>query len=82
MITSFTFVKKREELFDEAFFVRWPDMQSLTRTEEFYAKTERGKLRWADLLEFMDIDHSPTVIVTHEADVGTGGITPLFPPGA
>ncbi len=117
MITSLTFVKKREEFSDEAFFVRWtehtrdfdpvdhpyvsrnrlmmiagdtpyigiaenhwPDMESLTRTAEFYEQTEKGKLHWADLLEFMDIDNSPTVVVTHEADVGPGGITHLFPP--
>ena len=119
MITTFTFVKKREELSDEAFFARWtehtrdfdlvdhpyvsknrllmiagdtpyigiaenhwPDMESLTRTGEFYEQTEKGKLHWADLLEFMDIDHCPTVVVTREADVSPGGIAHLSPPGA
>ena len=106
MVVSFTLVRKREGLTDEAFFTRWtehteafdlkdhpyitknrlmmiagdtpyvgiaenhwPDMESLTKTAEFYKKTEAGKAHWADLLTFMDIDNSPTVIVTHEADV-------------
>ena len=47
----------------------WPDMESLTKTAEFYEQTDAGKAHWADLLTFMDIDNSPTVIVTHEADV-------------
>lgn len=47
----------------------WPDMDSLTKTAEFYENTEAGRAHWADLVTFMDIDNSPTVIVTHEADV-------------
>ena len=47
----------------------WPDMDSLTKTADFYEQTDAGKAHWADLLTFMDIDNSPTVIVTHEADV-------------
>lgn len=106
MIVSFTLVRKREELTDEAFFERWtshteafdlkdhpyitknrlmmiqgdtpyvgiaenhwPDMESLAKTAEFYETTDAGKAHWADLLTFMDIDNSPTVIVTHEADI-------------
>lgn len=116
MITTFTFVRKREGLSDEAFFARWaehtrdfdlvdhpyitknrlvmisgdtpyvgiaenhwPDMESLERTSAFYEETERGRAHWADLCEFMDIDASPTVVVTAEADVSPNGITHVFP---
>lgn len=116
MITTFTFVRKREGLSDEQFFERWtrhtlefdvvdhpyitrnrlvmiagdtpyvgiaenhwPDMASLAATAEFYEQTDRGRAHWADLCEFMDIDNSPTVIATHEADVDASGITQLFP---
>ena len=51
----------------------WPDMDSLAKTAEFYEKTDAGRAHWADLLTFMDIDNSPTVIVTHEADVSANG---------
>ena len=111
MITTFTFVKKREGLSDDAFFARWtehtrdfdlvdhpyitrnrlmliagdtsyvgiaenhwPDMASLAGTAEFYQKTEKGRRHWADLCEFMDIDHSPTVVVRREAEVDGDGI--------
>lgn len=60
----------------------WPDMESLTRTAEFYEETERGRAHWADLAEFMDIDHSPTVIVSHEAEVSLDGVAHLIPPSA
>jgi hypothetical protein len=110
MIVSFTMVRKRQELTDEAFFKRWtehteafdlkdhpyitknrlmmiqgdtpyvgiaenhwPDMESLTKAYEFYQETDAGKAHWADLLTFMDIDNSPTVIVTQEADVAATG---------
>jgi hypothetical protein len=53
----------------------WPDMESLAKTAEFYEKTDAGKAHWADLVTFMDIDNSPTVIVTQEADVVDGGTT-------
>jgi aminoglycoside phosphotransferase (APT) family kinase protein len=116
VITSFTFVKKREGLSDERFFARWtehtrdfdlvdhpyvtrnrllmiagdtpfvgiaenqwPDMESLARTGKFYEQTEKGRAHWADLLEFMDIENSPTVIATREAEVGPDGITHLIP---
>ena len=58
----------------------WPDMKSLAETEAFYRDTERGRAHWADLSEFMDIDASPTVIVTREADVSESGITEIVPP--
>ena len=117
MITSFTFVRKREGLSDEAFFARWtqhtrdfdlvdhpyitknrllliaggtpyvgiaenhwPDMESLAGTAKFYETTEKGRAHWADLAEFMDIENSPTVVVTREAEVGPDGIAQLFPP--
>jgi hypothetical protein len=57
----------------------WPDMQSLVRTSEFYQQTERGRTHWADLCEFMDIENSPTVLVTQEAEVSEAGITHLIP---
>jgi len=60
----------------------WPDAESLAATEAFYRETERGRAHWADLVEFMDIEGSPTVVVTHEADVSTAGIMQLFPPPA
>lgn len=47
----------------------WPDMASLAKTAEFYETTEAGRAHWADLQTFMDIDNSPTVIVTKEADI-------------
>jgi len=112
MIVSFTLVRKREELTNEAFFERWiahtqafdlrdhpyitknrlmmiqgdtpyvgiaenhwPDMESLAKTAEFYETTDAGKAHWADLLTFMDIDNSPTVIVTREADVDAARTT-------
>lgn len=58
----------------------WPDLDSLIATDEFYKTTERGKAHWADLCEFMDIDNSPTVIVSKEVDVSDAGIVTLFPP--
>ena len=60
----------------------WPDLESLTRTAEFYEQTERGRAHWADLAEFMDIDGSPTVVVTHEAEVSDEGVRHLFPPSS
>ncbi|HKK51105.1 MAG TPA: hypothetical protein VKA74_05940 [Myxococcota bacterium] len=57
----------------------WPDMESLTRTAAFYRETERGRAHWADLSEFMDIESSPTVIVTHEAEVSLEGVHHLAP---
>jgi hypothetical protein len=59
----------------------WPDSESLARTAEFYEQTERGRAHWADLSEFMDIDRSPTVVVTQEAEVSEDGVRRLFPPG-
>jgi hypothetical protein len=47
----------------------WPDMDSLTRTADFYQNDPDGQAHWTDLLTFMDIDNSPTVIVTAEADI-------------
>lgn len=47
----------------------WPDMDSLVKTGEFYSGTDEGRAHWADLQTFMDIDNSPTVIVTAEADI-------------
>lgn len=47
----------------------WPDLASLDATSAFYRDTAAGRAHWADLQTFMDIENSPTVLVTHEADV-------------
>ena len=60
----------------------WPDLESLQRTAAFYEQTERGRAHWADLCSFMDIDNSPTLVVTREADVSPEGIRQLFPPAS
>jgi hypothetical protein len=52
----------------------WPDAESLMATQAFYRDTVRGRAHWADLEQFMDIDGSPTVVVSREADVGPQGI--------
>jgi len=57
----------------------WPDAESLAATSKFYEETERGRAHWADLESFMDIEGSPTVVVSQEVDVGPAGITQLFP---
>ncbi len=46
----------------------WPDNEALQQAAAWYA-TEDGQKHWADLCTFMDIDNSPTVMVTAEADV-------------
>lgn len=51
----------------------WPDLASLDATSVFYRETEAGRLHWADLESFMDIENSPTVVVTHEVDVSAVG---------
>jgi hypothetical protein len=53
----------------------WPDLESMMRTSAFYEETEDGRAHWADLQTFMDIDNSPTVIVTREADVAATAVT-------
>jgi hypothetical protein len=47
----------------------WPDQASLDRTYAFYRDHPAGRAHWADLETFMDIENSPTVVVTREADV-------------
>jgi hypothetical protein len=58
----------------------WPDMDTMMATASFYETTDAGRAHWADLQTFMDIDNSPTVVVTKEADVADTGttITPFF----
>lgn len=51
----------------------WPDLASLEATSAFYRDSEAGRAHWADLETFMDIANSPTVVVTHEADVAATG---------
>jgi hypothetical protein len=53
----------------------WPDMDAMMATQAFYADTEAGRAHWADLQTFMDIDNSPTVVVTREADVAAARTT-------
>jgi hypothetical protein len=53
----------------------WPDMDSMLATSAFYTDTEDGRTHWADLQSFMDIDNSPTVVVTKEADVAAARTT-------
>jgi len=47
----------------------WPDRASFDATFAFYQETEAGRAHMADLLSFMDIENSPTVFVTQEANV-------------
>ena len=44
----------------------WDDRAALERAAAWYA-TPAGKAHGADLATFMDVDGSPTVVVTHEA---------------
>ncbi len=110
MVVTFTLVRKRPHLSNEAFLARWvehterfdlkdhpyitknrlmlvqgetpyvglaenhwPDLESLERTSAFYRDTEAGRAHWADLETFMDIENSPTVVVSHEAEVAATG---------
>ena len=57
----------------------WPDLESLERTSAFYRDTDAGRAHWADLETFMDIENSPTVIVSLEAEVSaTRTVSTLF----
>jgi hypothetical protein len=58
----------------------WPCLDDLLEAGEFYQATERGRAHWADLSSFMDIDNSPTVIVTRETEIDQDGIHQLVPP--
>jgi hypothetical protein len=53
----------------------WPDMDSMLATSAFYQETDEGRAHWADLQSFMDIDDSPTVVVTRQADVSAARTT-------
>ena len=53
----------------------WPDIESMMATSAFYDGTDAGRAHWADLQTFMDIDNSPTVVVTREADVAAAKTT-------
>lgn len=53
----------------------WPDLASLEKTYDFYRDTEAGRAHFEDLRTFMDIDQSPTVVVSHEANVVAAGTT-------
>ena len=60
----------------------WPDRASLDEAFRFYAEDEAGRAHWADLQTFMDIENSPTVVVTEEANVAAAGTTRTRFPGA
>lgn len=53
----------------------WPDLASLEKTSAFYRDSEAGRAHWSDLQTFMDIDNSPTVVVSHEANVSAAETT-------
>jgi len=57
----------------------WPSIEKLMETDEFYKTTQRGKEHWSDLKSFMDIENSPTVVVSREAEIDEEGIHDLFP---
>lgn len=60
----------------------WPDRQALEAAAQWY-ETEAGQAHWQDLASFMDIENSPTVTVSAEAQVDDGaGIEVLLPPPA
>ena len=46
----------------------WPDRAALEKAAAWYA-TPAGRAHWADLAAFMDVENSPTVLVSHEAVV-------------
>jgi len=59
----------------------WPDAEALQKAAAWYA-TEDGQRHWADLCSFMDIDNSPTVMVTAEAEVSAAEGINVIRPGA
>ena len=60
----------------------WPDRAALDEAAAWYA-TPAGRAHWADLASFMDIESSPTVVVSHEAEVSAArGIEVLASPAA
>ena len=60
----------------------WDDHAALAKAAAWYA-TPEGRRHGADLASFMDVDASPTVVVTHEARVSAErGIELLARPGA
>ena len=59
----------------------WDDRAALERAAAWYA-TPEGQAHWADLAGFMDVERSPTVVVTHEAMVSAAhGVELLASPG-
>ena len=46
----------------------WPDRDALDAAVRWY-ETPAGQVHWKDLVSFMDAENSPTVVVSHEADV-------------
>ena len=44
----------------------WENRAALEQAIAWYA-TPEGRAHWEDLASFMDVAHSPTVVVTHEA---------------
>lgn len=61
--------------FDAVAETHWPDEAALDEAIAFYG-TEEGRLHWADLGSFMDIENSPTARFAQEAEVSVQkGIT-------
>ncbi len=46
----------------------WPDREALDAAVRWY-ETAEGQVHWQDLVSFMDAENSPTVVVSHEAEV-------------
>jgi len=60
----------------------WDDRAALEQAAAWYA-TPAGQRHWADLAAFMDVEASPTVVVTHEARVSEErGVELRTAPGA
>ncbi len=46
----------------------WPDREALDAAVRWY-ETPDGQAHWKDLMSFMDAENSPTIVVSHEAEV-------------
>lgn len=57
----------------------WPDRASLERAAAWY-QTPAGQAHQRDLEAFMDLQNSPTLVVTHEAEVSPAGTWVLASP--